>query len=134
MGTSTAIRSNVDLLEQLYGAFARGDIPTVLAAMDPQIEWTSAEGSPYRGTFIGPDAVLTNIFARMGSEWDDFRVEPTEHLDAGDNVVTLGRYSGTYKATGRGMNAAFAHVWTLRDGRITRYRQYVDTLKVAEAL
>lgn len=134
MTTSTATQSNVKFMEQLYGAFARGDIPTVLAAFDPRIEWISAEGAPYPGTFVGPDAVLTNIFARLGGEWDGFRAEPAEYLDAGDHVVALGRYSGTYKATGRGMSAAFAHVWTLRDGRIVQYRQYVDTLKMAEAL
>ena len=134
MATSTATRSNVDLIERLYDAFGRGDIATVLDAYDEQIEWTSAEGAAYPGTFVGKEAVLTNIFARLGSEWDGFRAEPTEYLDAGDQVVALGRYSGTYKATGRSMNAAFAHVWTLRDGRIMRYRQYVDSRKMAEAL
>ena len=134
MPTSTATRANVDLIEQLYDAFARGDIPGVLGAFDPQIEWTSAEGALYPGTFIGPDAVLSNVFARIGGEWDGFRVEPAEYLDAGDHVVALGRYSGTYRATGRAMSAAFAHVWTVRDGRVVRFRQYADTRKMAEAL
>lgn len=134
MGTSTATRANVDVIERVYGAFGRGDIPTVLSAFDERIEWISAEGAVYPGTFVGADAVLTNIFARLGGEWDGFRAEPAEYLDAGDHVVALGRYSGTYKATGRAMNAAFAHVWTLCDGRIVRFRQYVDTRKMAEAL
>ena len=134
MATAVTTVSNVDLVERVYGAFGRGDIPTVLHAFDPAIEWISAEGAFYPGTFVGPDAVLTNIFARIGSEWDGFRVDTKEYLDAGENIVALGRYSGTYKATGRSMNAAFAHVWTLRDGRIVRFRQYVDTRKMAEAL
>jgi ketosteroid isomerase-like protein len=65
--------------------------------------------------------------------WDNYRAQPTEFIDAGDTVVALGRYSGTYKATGRSMDAAFAHVWTLRDGRVVRFRQYMDTRKMAEA-
>ena len=134
MTTATATRTNVDTLKELYGAFGRGDIPTVLGIFDERIEWVSAEGAPYPGTFIGGDAVLAGVFARLGSEWDGFRAEPTEYLDAGDHVVALGRYSGMYRATGRAMSAAFAHVWTLRDGKIVRYRQYVDSRKMAEAL
>lgn len=134
MATATATQSNVRLIQRLYQAFARGDVPGVLGTFDPEIEWISAEGAPYPGTFVGPNAILTNIFARIGSEWDGFRVEPAEFLDAGEHVVALGRYHGAYKSTGRGMSAAFAHGWTVRDGRVLRFRQYVDTRKMAEAL
>jgi ketosteroid isomerase-like protein len=134
MATAIATRSNVHLIERLYQTFARGDVPGVLATFDPQIEWISAEGAPYPGTFISPNAVLTHVFARIGSEWDGFRVEPAEFLDAGEHVVALGHYHGTYKATGRTMSAAFAHVWTVREGRVARFRQYADTRKMAEAL
>ena len=133
--SSTLIRgANVELLTQLYDAFGRGDIPRVLAAFDPQIEWTSAEGAPYPGTFIGPDAILQAIFMRLGTEWEGFQALPTEYIDGGEQVVALGRYQGTYRETGKSMSAAFAHVWTIRDGRIVRYRQYVDSRKMAEAL
>src|SRR5688572_1123526 len=134
MATAARTMNNVEVVESVYGAFGRGDIPTVLSAFDPRIEWISAEGAMYPGTFLGPDAVLTNIFARLGGEWDGFRADTSEYLDAGENIVALGRYSGTYRATGRSMNAAFAHVWTLRDGRVVRFRQYVDTRKMAEVL
>ena len=134
MTTTSAVGRNVQLMEQLYDAFGRGDVPTVLGAFDQRIEWTSTEGSPYPGTFIGPQAVLDGVFMRLGTEWEGFRIEIGEYIDGGDQVVALGRYSGTYRGTGRSMNAAFAHVWTLRDGRIVRYRQYVDSRKMAEAL
>ena len=134
MSTEAPASSNVQVMEQLYQAFGRGEIPAVLARFDPQIEWISAEGAPYPGTFIGPQAVLEGIFIRIGTDWDGFRADAFEFIDGGDQVVALGRYSGTYRATGRAMNAAFAHVWTLRDGSITRYRQYLDSRKLAEAL
>ena len=134
MGATTAVGSNVRVMEQLYEAFGRGDIPTVLGAFDANIEWTSAEGAPYPGTFVGPQAVLDGVFMRLGTEWEGFRAEAQEFIDGGDQVVALGRYHGAYRATGRSMTAAFAHVWTLRDARIVRYRQYVDTRKMAEAL
>lgn len=134
MATTASPSTNVQLLEQLYDAFGRGDVATVLGALDPQIEWTSAEGAVYPGTFVGPDAVLQNIFMRLGTEWEGFRAEPTEFIDGGDQVVALGIYSGKYRETGKSMRAGFAHVWTVRDGRLTRYRQYADTRKLAEAL
>ena len=131
---TTTTGTNVQILEQLYDAFGRGDIAAVLGAFDPEIEWISAEGAPYPGTFHGPDAVLQNIFMRIGMDWDEFRAEPTEYIDGGENVVALGVYSGTYRDTAKSMRALFAHVWTLRDGRLVRFRQYVDTRKMFEAL
>jgi uncharacterized protein len=40
--------SNVQLVQDVYGAFNRGDVPTVLGAMDPDMEWREAEGNPYQ--------------------------------------------------------------------------------------
>jgi hypothetical protein len=125
--------ANVDVIRGGYDALARGDVPAVLAMLDPAVEWTEAEGFPYAGTYTGPDAVLTGVVARLGSEWTPFQVKPAEFIDGGDQVVVLGRYAGTYNATGKSFDAAFAHVWTLRDGKVVRFRQYVDSALVQEA-
>jgi ketosteroid isomerase-like protein len=55
-------------------------------------------------------------------------------LDAGDRVVALGRYSGKFKKTGRAIDAQFAHVWTVRNGKVTAFQQYTDTAQVAAAV
>jgi ketosteroid isomerase-like protein len=57
-----------------------------------------------------------------------------EYLDAGDTIVAIGEYHGTYKSTGKSMSAAFAHVYDLRDGRITRFRQFTDTAMLRAAM
>ena len=134
MGAQTMTSTNVQTIERQYDAFGRGDIPAVLGGFDPAIEWTSMEGSPYPGTFIGPEAVLNNVFMRLGTEWEGFQAKVHEFLDAGETVVALGTYSGVNRATGRAMSAEFAHVWTFRDGRVVRYRQYADTRKLADAM
>jgi uncharacterized protein len=126
--------SNVDLIRNLYQAFAQGDVSTVLGAMDADIEWTEAEGFPYGGTYRGAQAIVENVFMKLATEWDDYRVEPNEFLDAGDKIVALGNYSGAYKATGRSMSVPFAHVWSVSDGKVVKFVQYTDTLKVSEAL
>jgi hypothetical protein len=126
--------SNTDAVRAVYDAFAQGDVPRVLGFLDPNIDWTEADGFPYAGTYHGPDAVLQGVFMRLGTEWDGYSVVPDEFVAEGDKVIGLGHYSGKYKATGKSFRAHFAHVWTLRDGKAIRFQQYTDTAKVQEAL
>ena len=121
-------------MRNLYQAFAQGDVPTVLQSFDENIEWTEAEGFPYGGTYRGGEAILENVFMKLATEWDGFRVAPDEFLDAGDKIVALGNYSGIYKTTGKSMRVPFAHVWTIANAKVKKFVQYTDTLKVSEAL
>ena len=127
---------NVETVKGIYQAFATGDVPAVLAALSPDIEWNEAENFPYAdgNPYHGPDAVLNGVFARIGGDWDGFAVDPSEFLDAGDTVVMTGRYTGTHKATGRPMNPWVAHFWTFADGKAVQFQQLVDTLAVARAV
>jgi ketosteroid isomerase-like protein len=128
-------QQNVELIRSLYAAFGRGDVPAVLAAMDPAIEWNEAEGFPYadRNPYVGPGAIVEGVFARLGAEWEAFSVGPREFLDAGEAVVVLGRYRGAFRKTGRRIDAQFAHVWRLRGGQVVAFQQYTDTLQAARA-
>lgn len=126
--------TNAEMIRNNYDAFARGDIDIVLAALDPKIEWTEAAGFPYAGTYTGPDAVLTGVFARLGTEWDGFEAVPDRIVVDEETVVAIGTYSGTFKATGRSFAARFAHVWELHAGLVVRFEQVVDTAIVREAL
>lgn len=122
--------NNVALLQGLYDAFSRGDVPVVLGAMSPDINWHQAEGNPYNpsgSAWIGPDAVLNNLFVKLATEWDAFSVHPKRFLGAGDSVIVEARYTGTYKPTGKRMDAQVCHVWDVKDGKITKFQQYMDT-------
>lgn len=125
---------NVQLVKSLYAAFAGGRIQTVLDGFDEQIEWQSAENVPYAaGLLRGKQAVLETVFTRLAQDWENFQVTPQEYLDAGGTVIAIGRYSGTHRHTGRQILAQFAHLWDIRGGKVVRYRQYTDTLQLAEA-
>jgi ketosteroid isomerase-like protein len=126
--------SNLESIRGLYEAFAKGDVPAVIGFLDDNIAWTEAEGFPYGGTYDGPNAVLEGVFMRLGGEWDGFAAVPDEFIDGGDTIVALGKYSGTYKATGKSFEANFAHVWKIRAGKAVRFVQYTDTLLVHRAL
>jgi len=119
--------STREAVERIYSAFGSGDIPTVLAALAPDVHWTEAEGGPYGGIYIGPDAILENVFMKLGGEWDNFTAVPSEFVSEGETVIALGEYSATYKATGKSFKAPYAHVWKLRDGKVTSFHQYTDT-------
>ncbi len=123
------------MVQSLYDAFARGDVPAVLGSMSSGIEWREAENFLYadRNPYTGPSAVLEGVFMRIGAEWDGFAATPERLLDAGDTVVSLGRYTGKYKATGKSVDAQFVHVWLLENGKAVRFQQYTDTLQFAEA-
>jgi hypothetical protein len=119
--------SNTDTIRAVYAAFAAGDIPAVLGALAPDVRWTEAEGGPYGGVSVGPQAVLDDVFMKLGGEWDGVSATPREFVAEGDTVVALGGYRGTYEATGKGFEAPFAHVWKLRDGKAVSFHQYTDT-------
>ncbi len=119
---------NAETARALYAAFAAGDVPTVLGGMAPDIHWTEAAGGPYGGVSNGPMEVLSNVFMKLGTEWDGFSAVPHDFVSEGDVVVALGDYSGTFKATGKSFTAPFAHVWKFRDGKVMSFQQHTDTV------
>jgi len=128
------IDQNRALVQKLYAGFATGDLPAVLSTMASDIEWTEAEGYPYAGTYVGPDAVVQAVFAKLATEWEGYQAVPDSYVAEGDMVVALGHYSGRYNKTGKSFRAPFVHVWTVRDGKLARFVQYTDTVVVQRAL
>ncbi len=127
-------QENLAMVQNLYAAFAKGDIPSVLGFLSSDVVWVEAEGFPYGGTYHGADAILEGVFMRLGTEWEGFAAVPHEFIDGGGTIVALGKYSGTYKGTGKSFQADFAHVWKIKDGKAFGFIQYVDTLLVQRAL
>ncbi|MEM0518222.1 MULTISPECIES: nuclear transport factor 2 family protein [Aequorivita] len=128
---------NIAAVDGLYKAFAAGDIPTVLAGMDPKIVWNEAEsnsladGNPY----IGPEAVLNGVFKRLGEEHEYFKLADIQlHGMDNNQVLATLRYEAKVKKTGKTYNAQVAHLWTLKNGKVVTFQQFLDTEKVAEAM
>jgi uncharacterized protein len=127
--------SNTEIVRGIYEDFAKGDIPAVLGAFDENIEWNEAENFVYSdgNPYIGPNRILEGVFVRLGGEWDNFSALPEEIVDAGDIIIAIGRYTGRFKKSGKEVNAQFAHVWRLRDGKATSFQQYTDTAQFVQA-
>jgi hypothetical protein len=127
--------TNVDIVKRSYEAFARDDMEGVLGDMHPDIEWHQAQGLPHGGLYRGLDEVRRNIFDPLDEEWwDEFTAEPDEFLDAGREVVVVGRYRGIAKGTHKHLDVPFVHIWTLEGDKAIRFRQFLDTAGWVEAL
>jgi uncharacterized protein len=128
------MRSNVQIIQAHYDASARGDIAGMMADVSPAARWTEMAGFPCAGTWVGPDEVVRNVFQVLGRDWSDYRFTLERLIDGGNEIVGVGTYSGTFKATGVAMSARAVHVWGLEHGRIVRFEQFTDTLLVARAM
>ena len=127
--------ADVDATRRSYEAFARGDMDGVVADMHAEIEWHQAQGLPHGGFYRGLDEVRRAVFDPLDEEWwDEFNAVPDEYLDAAPEVVVLGRYLGRAKGTGKRLDVPFVHVWTWRDGKAVRFRQFLDTAGWVDAL
>lgn len=127
---------NRAIVDGLYKAFAVGDIPTVLGIMDPNIIWNEAEGNAYAdgNPYIGPEAVLNGVFARIGAEHEFFNLKDIElHEMSNDKVLATLRYDAKFN-NGNSYNAQVAHFWTLKNSKVIGFQQYVDTKKLNDAM
>lgn len=121
---------NLDLAKSGYKKFAEGDFEGVLAMFDPKIEWNECKGFPYiegDGVFIGPEAVAEGVLNLLPEHYDNFKIEIEDLMAYDDRVVMAGYYTGTWKATGKKFKANAVHVWTVKNGKFTRFFQAADT-------
>ncbi len=129
--------NNVKTIETLYAAFAVGDVPKVLAGLDEKVVWNEAEGNMYAdgNPYIGPQAVLNGVFARIGADYEYFNLVNIElHEMFNNQVLATLRYQAKLKNNGATYDAQVAHFWTLKDGKAIAFQQYLDTKKVADAI
>ena len=125
--------SNVRVIYALYRAFAARDYDGFKALCHPDIVWIQNAGFPSGGRFVGPETVVREVFKRFEDDWSEWRFEADEYMDAGRSVIVIGSYHGRHRRSGKVFRAAAAHVYDLKDGKLSRYRQFTDTRVIAEA-
>jgi uncharacterized protein len=124
--------SNLATVRRLYQA--RGNPTIIREVLDRDVRWEVVEGFPYSDIYLGLDDVLGRFFARLFADFEDWDSEPSEFFETDNQVFVLGTYTARAKTTGRAFKARFAHVWTMRDGRIVGLQQVADTIQIARAL
>jgi len=125
------MKNPAEIVRSFYEKLKTGDAAGALGLMAHDIEWITMWHYKVNGR--GPERVAEGLFKPLMVEWSSFSLDPSEFIVDGDTVVSLGRFTGVHRATGKKAEAGYAHVWTVKDGKITRFRQYIDTLAIAEA-
>jgi len=127
--------TNLEIVRSTYeGKTSEENGKNLAKYVAENITWTEAKGFPYAGTYIGLEEVTRNVFYRLGSEWIDYKFTPEDYVASDDKVVAYGTYTGTNKATGKYFEARVAHVWKLKDGKITSFEQFVDSQPVNNSM
>ena len=129
-------QQNIGVVQSGYAAFGRGDIPGLLSLLDANVEWTTPGESdlPTAGTRRGPAAV-GEFFRTINTLIEFEAFEPQTFLADGDRVVVLG--TDRYKVkggSGKSLSEAWCHVFTVRDGKIINFQEYIDTAAFAAEL
>ena len=121
-------QTNVAVVQQAYEAFGRGDIPRVLDHLTDDVVWALQGPStiPFAGVHRGREGIA-EFFSLVEEALEYEQFEPREFVAQGDSVVVLGYERSLVKPTGRTFEQEWAHVYTLRDGRIATGRLFEDT-------
>lgn len=117
--------ANREVVEKAYKAFGAGDIPAILELLDEDVEWSAPATLPQGGTFRGKEGAL-KFFEGLGAAWDPLGIEVEVIDDLGDDqAIGLVRGSGALRDGGPAEYGA-VHIFTVRDGLVTRFREFVD--------
>ncbi len=128
------MKTNVETIEKLYRIIRAKDYDAFPSVCAPDVEWIQNEGFPGGATRRGAQAVMDGVFRVFDSAWENWGFDIEHYLDAGDTVVVVGKYRGRYRASGKLFSASAAHVYDLKDGKISRFRQFADTKLVCDAM
>ena len=125
---------DIELVESVYGAREGGDGPAALRAFADDIEWVEAEGMPYGGVYRSPEAVARNVLGPINQDVDGLALVREQFIASDGKVAVVIRYTGTGKATGKALDVPAVHVWEIRDRKLARFQQFIDTVKFAEVV
>jgi ketosteroid isomerase-like protein len=125
--------TNVEIVQDIFAAFQRGDIPSVLNGMDDNVEWVEpgAPVIPWAGAGKGNRAA--EFFRVMGETTEMLKFEPQHYVASGDRVVGVVSWEIRVKATGKSAHTDLALDFTLQNGKVTRFQAYFDTAALQAA-
>ena len=127
-----SIEKNIQTVKDFFAAIGRGDKESLLALVAEDIEWIiPGEDWPLAGTHHG-HAGLEDLLETAARSIET-STEPREFVAQGDRVLVIGFAKGRIKATNKAFEDNWIFAITVRDGRLTNIREYVDTQALARA-
>ena len=126
---------NIQVLQDLYAAFGRGDMPGILNLLDENVDWYfngRSSDIPFAGRWQG-HAKIVDFFSTVAQTCEVLEFGPNEIIPMGEHILSLGHERVRAKTTKRVFESDWAHIFTVRDGKIVKLREYYDTAAMAEA-
>ena len=119
-----------------YANFDSNNIPSMLALMDSQVSWIEADNYPYidGSPYKGPEAIRKGIFDRLANDWEYFKLVDKTFYEVDSNMVLVTGYlDAKNNETGKIVHSQFAHLWEVKNGKITKFQHFADTKQVTDA-
>ena len=128
-----AEQRNVEVIEGMYAAFNRGDVPHIIAQLHDNARWFSHVDPivPTSGDWSGK-ARVPAFFRAIADNMEVTSFTPKEIVAQGDTVVSMGDFGCKVKATGKTVLTSWIFIWKMRDGKVASYEQFHD-FKIAAA-
>jgi ketosteroid isomerase-like protein len=128
-------QKNIELVQNAYAAFGRGDIPAVLATMAPDVTIGIVgrkQDAPFLGQHAGKEGAA-EFFRQLLEAHEIHLFEPKRFLAAEEMVFIWGHYHWTMRKSGVSKDTEWLHVISMRDGKMATWRGHNDTAMLAEA-
>ena len=128
-----SIEENVQIVKDFFAAMGGANKQDLLALVAEDIEWIiPGEDWPLAGTHRGR-AELAAVLQKASEEVETTYPEPPEFVAQGDRVLVVGVATGKIKATNKPFKDDWVFDITVRDGKVTKIREYIDTQALARA-
>lgn len=127
--------NQIQVVQELYAAFERVDIPAILDLLDEEVDWRFVgrpQDIPFAGARQG-HAQMIDFFVTIAETCDVLEFGPHEVITLGEHVLVLGREQLRVKANGCTFETDWAHFFTVRAGKIVRLREFYDTATMSRA-
>lgn len=128
-------QENVQVVKQMCVAFEQGNIPFLLDLVSEDVEWYvagSPEHIPLAGIYYGRKQVA-QIFSIVSESLELEQFQAQEFIAQSDQVVVLGHALGRVRSTNHALEYDWVHVYTLRNSKTIRFREYLDTAAISAA-
>jgi ketosteroid isomerase-like protein len=128
-------KENVQVVQKMYAAFAQKYIPAVLDTLSDDVDWQSpvTRTQPDEISWSKPRKGREEVglfFKEMAEKVEPERLEPLEITAQGDRVVVEGKNRGIVRSTGKPYEHDWVMIFTIRQGKITTFRHYYDSIDI----
>jgi hypothetical protein len=122
------MQTPVAIVKQSYEAYARGDIDAIVDCVADHVDWECV--APLHVLYAGrrrTPAEVGKFFADIAHSDQIHSFVPWEFIEAGEHVVVLGKERASVKGSGKAFESEWVHVFTVREGKICRWRGFFNT-------